>query len=306
MKKLTFFILALMTGGVLHAHPGSGIVVNEKGEVFFADNGGDKGILWKIDAAGKLTRFHEAAWHWLALDERGNYAAEDLKKWFAQRLTMSFGRVPLAGSKSALLQADGAPFVIGRDGSLYWATGTLEIARLSPGGKVSLVGDKLKETTDGLGGIKGLASGPEGSLYVSYPSALLKVEQDGKFEFIFHPITIGDADWDLPSGTPDEHKPYLRGLAVNSGGTMYAAATGARVVVRVTAQGNMWHLDVVLKAEKPWSPTGVAVHRDDVYVLEYTNASSDNHDEWLPRVRKLSPHGKVTTLATISQKDRER
>ncbi len=61
----------------------------------------------------------------------------------------------------------GAPFVIGRDGNLYWAKGNLEIARLSPDGKVSLVGDKLKETIDGLGGIKGLASGPDGSIYAT-------------------------------------------------------------------------------------------------------------------------------------------
>jgi hypothetical protein len=68
----------------------------------------------------------------------------------------------------------------------------------------------------------------------------------------------------------------------------------------------VWNLDVVLKAEKPWSPTGVAVHGDNVYVLEYTNASGDNHDEWLPRVRKLDRNGKVTTIANISKKDRTR
>ncbi len=125
-------------------------------------------------------------------------------------------------------------------------------------------------------------------------------------EFVFYPITIADADWDLPAGTLDEHKPYLRGLAVDSGGTMYAAASGARVVLKVAAQGNVWNLDVVLKAEKPWSPTGVAVHGDDVYVLEYANANHEVHDEWMPRVRKLGRDGKVTTLATISKQDRER
>jgi hypothetical protein len=46
------------------AHPGSGIVVDRKGQVFFADNGGG-GALWKIDTAGKLSRFREGGWHWL-------------------------------------------------------------------------------------------------------------------------------------------------------------------------------------------------------------------------------------------------
>ena len=62
------------------SHPGSGIVVDHKGQIFFVDNGGG-GALWKIDAAGKLSRFREGGWHWLALDERGNYSAEDLKRW---------------------------------------------------------------------------------------------------------------------------------------------------------------------------------------------------------------------------------
>ena len=52
---------------------------------------------------------------------------------------MNFGRVPLPNSKRALLQADGAPFAVGRDGNLYWAKGNLEIARLSPAGKVTLL-----------------------------------------------------------------------------------------------------------------------------------------------------------------------
>jgi hypothetical protein len=304
-RLLWLLVLALFTSSAL-AHPGSGIVVDQTGQVFFTDNGGDRGLLWKIDTEGKLTRFHNAGWHWLALDEKGNYSAENLKKWWDQRITMNFDRVPLPESRAALLQSNGAPFVVARDGHLYWAKGNLEIARLSPAGKVSLLGDTLKDTTDKLGGIKGLASGPDGAIYASCPNAIFKVYQDGKLEFVFYPITIGDADWDLPAGTPDEHKAYLRGLAVDAGGTMYAAASGARVVIKVASQGNLWKLDVVLKAEKPWSPTGVAVHGHDVYVLEYANANSDNHDEWLPRVRKLGRDGKVTVVATISKKDRER
>lgn len=301
-RDLIGFIFLASFAATAPAHPGSGIVVTEKGEVFFADNGGDKGALWMIDTAGKLTRLPQEGWHWLALDKKGSYAPEDLKKWWAERTTMNFGRVPLSGSKSALLQADGAPFAIGRDGNLYW--GSLDLKRLTPAGQVTTFGGEHKDSIDKLGGVKGLAAGPDGWLYASCPSAIFRFAEDGKFEFVFHPITIGDADWDWPAGVPDGYKPYLRGIAVNSGGTMYAAATGARMVVRITPQGNKWHVDVVMKAERPWSPTGVAVHGDEVYVLEYTNPNSEVHDEWLPRVRKLGRDGKVTTLAQISQKDR--
>ena len=80
---------------------------------------------------------------------------------------------------------------------------------------------------------------------------------------------------------------------------MYAAATGGRCVVKVTADGKA---EAVMKAERPWSPTGVAVHDGEVYVLEYANANSDDHKAWRPRVRKLGRDGTVTTLATTPAK----
>jgi sugar lactone lactonase YvrE len=287
------------------AHPSSGIIVDQKGQVFFTDNGGDAeaGALWKIDAEGKLTRFHKGGWHWLALDEKGSYAPEDLKNWFEKRITMNFGRVPLPDSKAALLQADGAPVVVDRDGNLCWAKGNIEIARLSPDGKVTLVAPELKETADKLGGIKGLASGPDGCLYAACPSAVLKIKPDGKVTTLVHPIVLKDVDTDLPKGTPEDQKPFLRGLAVDTRGNVYAAATGCRCVVKVSPDGKA---EVVLKADGPWSPTGVAVHGENVYVLEYTDPNKDDHDGWLPRVRKLGRDGKVTTLATVTKKDRER
>jgi hypothetical protein len=58
-------------------------------------------------------------------------------------------------------------------------------------------------------------------------------------------------------------------------------------------------VEVVLKSERPWSPTGVAVHGGDVYILEYTNANGGMTDGWTPRVRKLTRDGMVTLLATV-------
>jgi hypothetical protein len=82
---------------------------------------------------------------------------------------------------------------------------------------------------------------------------------------------------------------------------VFATATGCRCVVKVTPDGQV---SSVLKAERPWSPTGVAVHGEDVYVLEYTNPNSPNHADWRPRVRRLDRNGHVTTLVTISAQGR--
>src|SRR5262249_60116994 len=51
---------------------------------------------------------------------------------------------------------------------------------------------------------------------------------------------------------------------------------------------------------------GVAVHSDDVYVLEYTNANGGQDQGWQPRVRKIGRDGKVTVLATIEAGERDR
>jgi hypothetical protein len=76
---------------------------------------------------------------------------------------------------------------------------------------------------------------------------------------------------------------------------VYAAVNGCRCVVKFTPDGKV---ETVLKSERPWSPTGVAVGGKDVFVLEYSN--TDKANGWAPRVRKLGADGKVAILATIN------
>ena len=59
----------------------------------------------------------------------------------------------------------------------------------------------------------------------------------------------------------------------------------------------------MLKSEKPWSPTGVAVRGKDVFVLEYTN--TDKATDWVPRVRKLGADGQVAILADLARDERK-
>jgi sugar lactone lactonase YvrE len=296
-------LLCALTASQVSAHPSSGIVIDQNGHVFFTDSGGD-GFLWKIDPGGKRTLVRKGrlqGLHWLTLDEKGLYSGEDLKKWFDRRIIPNFGRVALSGSRSALLQTDGCPVVVGPDGTLYFAKENVEISRLSPDGTVTLLNSRVRETTKKFGFITGLASSRDGSVYAACPNAILKVKSEGMVTTLVHPTSLKHLTPDLD--TPGDHEPLLRGLAVDSRGAIYAAATGFHCVVRITADGKV---ETVLKAERPWSPTGVAVHDQSLYVLEYTNAESNNHEEWLTRVRKLGSDGKITTLTAISKEDRER
>ena len=90
-------------------------------------------------------------------------------------------------------------------------------------------------------------------------------------------------------------------MAVDSTGTIYVAATGSRRVLKVTPQGKV---TTILQSTGPWTPTGVAVFRGEVYLLEWHDVTRENlevRDAWIPRVRKIGLDGKVTTVATVSR-----
>jgi sugar lactone lactonase YvrE len=279
------------------AHPSSGIVIDPKGQVYFQDIVGR--AIWKIDAQGKLTKYHDKlGGHWMALDSEGS---------FSRARIPYFERITPDGEKPALVVADGgSPIAVTRDGHLYYLCGFSKtrpadpggplIGRMSPEGNLTVLTPSLRETAEKLGGITGLAAGPDGCLYAACPSAVLKVGLDETASTLVHPVALADCDEDFPDGNRNFPLPALRGLAVDPEGTVYAAATGCHRVVRIGRSGKV---EVVLKAERPWSPTAVAVHQGELYVLEYTNANGRAADGWTPRVRKLSRDGKVTTLATV-------
>jgi hypothetical protein len=265
------------------AHPGSGIVVDAQGNVFFQDSAAR--AIWKIDPQGKVTAHHDKlGGHWMALDAGGKFARSDLKlvEWVAPVLIVADG---------------GAPITVNTDGALYYGLGvsstgqvSVGMTRIFPDGRQEPFAPDFARHIENLG-VTGLASGPDGTLYVACLTGIFKVKTDGTFTTLANPVVIKDCDRDASTS-------FLRGLAVDSHGTVYAAASGCRSVVKITTDGKV---ETALKSERPWSPTGIAVQGDHVYVLEYTNANGHISEGWLPRVRKLGRDGKVTTLATISK-----
>ena len=307
MKTHTFVVLAVFSQFITAtfsavAHPGSGIIADKQGNIFVSVTGEWAAGLWHIDPSGKTKRISTTGAHWIALDTQNKFARSDLDSWFRQRITPNLVRTLTGETNAAVLQTDGSPMVMNRDGSLYYIKG-LELARLSPDGKVKMVFTQqaFKETVDRLGGIKGLARDESGMIYATCLSAVLKIKPEGSFTTTLHPVTVKDCDSDLPLNYASaEFAPHLTGLSVGPKGVIYAAATGCRRLVRISPQGQV---NVVLKSEAPWSPTGVALHGEDIYVLENTNANTDTH-EWQHRVRKLARDGKITTVLTIPRDPR--
>lgn len=295
--RLVFAMAALFVlfRGSAIAHPASGIAVDARGRVFFADTG--RGV-WRIDPGGKLTLVSASAMHWMTIDRAGAFADAPER----------FGRLTPPGEKPTLIFCSDFPCVIGPDGNLYYAKmHGLTILRRTPAGDESVLAsrERFGYAADRPIGVNGMTAGKDGTVYlVSLDSlnrtvgtgehALHAVRQDGTIRTIAKNFIRQT----LPEGErPPEVRPqYCRGMAVDDDGKVYIAATGGRSVLKIQPSGES---AVLLRADKPWSPTGVEVFRGETYVLEYDAETPVQGRDWPPRVRKVGRDGAVTTLATV-------
>jgi len=288
--------LTLICAG-LSAHPASGIVVDAEGNVFFIDS---RHAVMKIDSGGHLTTIRSISdGHWLTLDQSGSFSNSQPR--YFERITPD-GAVP-----ALIFAGGGSPIAVGSDGALYYASGPgpddpfspggLALARNFPNGRLESVSDALKQILhEWDDGITGLTAGPDQSIYAATWTGLLRIRFDGTVTVISHPISVPECDPDPADHKPGNRLPYLRGIAVLLNGTVYAAATSCHAVISITRNGE---LRTALTSERPWSPTGVAAHGNDVYVLEYTNANGPANEGWRPRVRKIGANGQVSTVASV-------
>ena len=290
-----FFILVLLfAGSKALAHPGSGIVVDRQGNVYFLDTGSG---VWKIDPAGKLTKLSGPAYHWMAIDIDGRLANATLPYFSSGNATVT----RVADNPSLILSSD-FPLAVGPDGGLYYpwyqSGNDVNIFRLSPSNKTTVV--KTLPTARSSGGEmrwrNGIAVSADGSIYYSEDRAIRKITSGG--ELISVVSNLNPPGCESVTGVETELGPYCRGLAIDSSGTVYVAATGCGAVLRITSDGKV---TTVLQASSPWSPTAVALYGSDLYVLEYLHTANESRREWLPRVRKVSSDGTVTLLASINR-----
>ncbi len=185
------------------AHPASGIVVDAQGRVYFVYS--SHGVM-RIEPSGKLTNIHEdKAGHWLALDTAGAFSKATPKQF--ERITPD-GAIP-----SLIFASGGAPLVVGPDADLYYGSngsqedsfppGAMTVVRLSARGRLDLFAPSLKNKLAELkDGITGLASGPDGAIYVATWNGIVKLQGDGSIAKIVHPVVVKDCDSD-----PADHNP---------------------------------------------------------------------------------------------------
>lgn len=283
----------------VEAHPGSGIVVGDDGQVYFMDTG--HGVR-KIDSTGTMSSLGGQAFHFLAMDPQGRFRQEHFSR-------LADEDVIVHQTQSSLLLGSSYPIAVGADGAFYYPEvmrkGRVRIMRMAAGELAKPFAELPVAKEIGFDGqeieaewVWGLAAGPNGSLYYTEKHAVRRVAPDGTVSLVAGDIIVPDCE--RPPASDDERLgPGLYGLDVAADGTVYVAASACSAVLKISPQGDV---TVALRATDRWSPQGVAVAGDTLYVLEYDCPKTERREDWLPRVRKVLADGTVTLLGRVERR----
>ncbi|MEX2112982.1 MAG: hypothetical protein WD845_07335 [Pirellulales bacterium] len=281
------------------AHPGSGIVVDDGQEVFFMDTG--HGV-WRVDSQGELTSAGGPAHHFLAIDREGRFE----QNHFA---ALPPGDVTVVGTNPTLIVASSYPVAIGSDGAFYYpevmSNRRVRIMRMAANEPAKPFAELPIAREIGPDGreieaewVWGMAAGPNGSIYYTEKKAVRRIAPDGTVSLVAGDVHVPDCEHP-PAVKEARLEPSLYGFDVAPDGTVYVAAAACSAVLKITPDGDV---SVVLRATDGWSPQGVAIAGDDLYVLEYDYIETERREEWLPRIRKLAADGTVSVIAQIKSR----
>jgi hypothetical protein len=303
------FVFFLAVAGVIQAHPPTGIVLDRAGNIYFSD----LETIWRLDTNGVLSVFRAGVSgrhvHELAIDDQDNIYGADYS-YESQKFISAIWKMTPDGQFQYLLEPTDKPppgMSIWRDreGNNYLVeqnnhtrTQTL-ILRRSPDGKVITLAGGAYGHADGKGtaakfsSVGNIAFGPEGDLYVTDGATVRRVSKDGVVTTLARELEARTNEDKTPVFADSQQN--LTGIAVDALRNVYVADSNNRRLLKLDSANNV---SVVLRTDPPFFPNGVFAGPDgSVYVLEIALTLPAT---WAgPRVRRISPDGKSTILATI-------
>ena len=285
------------------AHEGWGIVVHPNGWIYVTDIPAN--TIWRVSREGKVERVAAGKHsHALVVDSAGSIYGTN------PHLTQpirSVWRLDSSGRLSDVIApTESFPlglqsFIIDAVQNIYSVnarnaqTPELHLLVRSSDGHIATLAGSTVGHEDGRGaaarftGIDGMASGPDGALYVTDGPYVRRVGLDGTVTTLgTGPVT--ERKWDED----------LLGIAVDAGGDVYVADHANRRILRVTQAGVV---NTVRRTGWLWTPTGIALAPDGMYLLEHLRMPlailGDLAVGPYLRVRLVAMDGSVTELATM-------
>ena len=302
--RFCVFIALLLAPCVAEAHPSYGLVMDSKGNLFFSDEG--TSVVWRVDPRGhSQIVVRNVHCHFLSIDSGDNVYGEDVQYESSNNTYISrvwklspSGRVVIVMPSTADVP-DVSRYTFadpwGRVYALEVGRQTTNLQTWSPGAGFRTV----------FGGPKMVRDGPARTARAAWPRAFA-FTAPGAAYFADGALVRGLA----PNGDvttlaeiradprAPKQKPSVMGLAVTSGGDVLAADIGTHRIWRLTPATR--RVSAVAVSDATWLPSAVAERGGTIFVLEHGEYRTAH---WgFVRVRKLSPDGRATTVATVGER----
>jgi hypothetical protein len=183
-----------------------------------------------------------------------------------------------------------------------------QILKRTPNGDVSVFTGGDWGFADGpsgrarMGDVGAMASTPDGTLYLVDGESLRRVAPDGSLTTLISPF-IHTTSGGVP-GVPGLYNHHL-GMAVDPQGGIYVVDFRNRRILHWDQSGTR----LVFQSHGPlehltswgWTPTGVAVSGDSLYVMEYLPLPTFPSELiGNPRIRRIAPGQQIATVVAVS------
>lgn len=268
-------LVVLLQAAEVAAHPGSGIVQDSRGNVFFTD----LARVWKIAPDGRMSvAVPDVHTHELAIDAKDNLYGEHL--WFENATGKWWHRVWTMNTAGAVRDIiptregflAGYSFVRDRAGVMYWAEGSGPIAIKKRDGAIAT------HATGDFASVQRMVAAPDGTLYLIDAGNLRRVATDGRVTTLVTRLT------GLASPPPAVSRPnYHMGLWLDAAGQVYVAVGAEHLVLRSDIMGKV---HVAARSAAPWAPSGgLWDTAGQLGILEYDTSNA-------VRVRRIDRSGR--------------